>query len=207
MMGRLADTLYWLRSQTHLRRHERAMWQRVSTGRNAKLEIPGLQDQGPEYMKVGDNSSIGEHAWLACYDRSRDQLFRPSLAIGDNVRIGNHACITVVDEVSIADGCLFSDYVYVSDHSHDFDPTSDAPLVSRPLKIGGRVRIGRNTFLGMRAMIMPGVTLGDHSVVAAGAIVTRSFPAYSMLAGAPAKVLKTFSLEKGEWLRPDTEPA
>ena len=183
------------------------MWQRVSTGTNARIEYPVFKIEGPEYMEVGNNSSIGEHAWLACYDRSQEQLFQPSLTIGDDVRIGNNACITVVDEVSIADGCLFSDYVYISDHSHDFDPSSNAPLVSRPLKIGGKVRIGRNTFVGMRAMIMPGVALGDHSVVAAGAIVTKSFPAYSMLAGAPAKLLKTFSLEKGEWLFPDTDPA
>lgn len=182
------------------------MWRRASTGTNARLEYPVFKIEGPEYMEVGNNSSIGQNAWLACYDRSQGLQFHPSLRIGDDVRIGNHVCITVVDEVSIADGCLFSDYIYISDHSHDFDPTCSAPLVSRPLKIGGKVHIGRNTFVGMRAMIMPGVALGDHSVVAAGAIVTRSFPAYSMLAGAPARLLKTFSFEKGDWLFPDEEP-
>jgi lipopolysaccharide O-acetyltransferase len=182
------------------------MWQRVSTGNNASLEYPTFKIEGPEYMEVGDSSSIGKNAWLACYDHFHEQHFQPRLRIGDNVRIGNSACITVVDEVLVADGCLFSDYVYISDHTHDFNPTSNAPLVSHPLKIGGKVRIGRNTFVGMRAMIMPGVALGDHSVVAAGAIVTKSFPAYSMLAGAPARLLKTFSLEKGEWVAPDREP-
>jgi acetyltransferase-like isoleucine patch superfamily enzyme len=202
-MSRFAATLDWLKCQTYLWRHERAMWRRVSAGANARVEYPLFKIEGPEYMEVGRNSSIGENAWLACYDRWQEQRFRPILRIGDDVRIGNSVCITVVNEVSIGDGCLFSDYVYISDHSHDVDPTSSAPLVGRNLKAGGSVRIGRNTFVGMRAIIMPGVALGEHSVVAAGAIVTKSFPAYSMVAGAPARLLKSFSLEKGEWLLRD----
>lgn len=51
--------------------------------------------------------------------------------------------------------------------------------------------IGKNCIIGVRAMVMPGVTIGDHSVVAAGAVVTKSCPPHSMIAGNPAKIIKS----------------
>jgi len=55
------------------------------------------------------------------------------------------------------------------------------------------IRIGRYCWIGMNAVILPGVTLGDHTVVAAGAVVSKSFPeGYRIIGGVPARVLKTF---------------
>lgn len=51
--------------------------------------------------------------------------------------------------------------------------------------------IGKNCIIGVRAMILPGVTIGDHSVVAAGAVVTKSCPPHSLIAGNPAQIIKT----------------
>lgn len=49
-------------------------------------------------------------------------------------------------------------------------------------------------------MIMPGVTLGKRCIVAAGAVVTKSFPDYSMIAGVPAKIIKKFDVATGAWV-------
>jgi lipopolysaccharide O-acetyltransferase len=64
----------------------------------------------------------------------------------------------------------------------------------------GPVTIGRRCFLGFRVAVMPGVTLGEHCVVGANSTVTRSFPAYSMIGGSPARLLKTYSLETHQWM-------
>lgn len=62
---------------------------------------------------------------------------------------------------------------------------------------GEDIRIGNYCWIGMNAVILPGVTLGDHTVVAAGAVVTKSFPeGYVVLGGVPAKVIKT--VDKGD---------
>lgn len=200
MLKQLLEAINLVREEAYSRRHEDRMWAMVSKGENTAFERPAFKIEGPEYISIGTNSSIGRNSWMACYDRLADQKFEPQLQIGSNVRIGNHSCITVIDGVSIGDGCLFSDYVYISDHSHEFSPRSSEPLVSHPLKKGGRVVIGQNVFVGMRATIMPGVSLGNHCVVGASSIVTKSFPAYSMLVGAPAKLIKSFSEEENDWI-------
>lgn len=50
--------------------------------------------------------------------------------------------------------------------------------------------IGKNCIIGMRAIVMPGVTIGDSSIVAAGSVVVKDVPAYSLVAGNPAKLIK-----------------
>ncbi|WP_418953227.1 acyltransferase [Thomasclavelia ramosa] len=57
--------------------------------------------------------------------------------------------------------------------------------------LGKTVTIKKNAWIGMRAAIMPGVTIGEGAIVAGGAVVTKDVPAYSIVGGNPAKVIKT----------------
>ncbi|MEZ0542592.1 acyltransferase [Fibrella arboris] len=153
------------------------------------VSVPFIGLTGGRYIKIGQNSTIGKHAWLAAFDTFRDQRFKPSINIGDNVTIGNFFCLTAIDKVEIGDGCLFSEYVYISDHSHGTDPRLGSPAI-QPLHSKGNVIIGKNTFVGYRASILPGVKLGEHCVVGAHSVVTHSFPDFSVVAGVPARLLK-----------------
>ncbi|WP_345934273.1 acyltransferase [Granulicella sp. WH15] len=72
--------------------------------------------------------------------------------------------------------------------------------MKQALESKGPIRIGRNCFLGYRAAVLPGVTLGEGCVVGINAVVTRSFPAHSMLAGVPAKVIRTFDHSTQTWV-------
>jgi len=171
----------------------------LNLGENSSLEKP-KSIFGEKYIHIGNNTSIGHSAWIAAFDKYLNQDFSPKIFIEDDVRIGNYACITAIDEVTIAEGCLFSEYVYISDHYHGTDPTTNLSPKDQPLFSKGKVYIGKNTFLGYRVTILSGVTLGQHCVVGSHSVVNKSFPDYSMIAGSPARLIKTFNFEKNDWV-------
>lgn len=146
--------------------------------------------QGAQGIRIGTDTIIQSHAWIAGVQRWGDANYAPSIRIGDHVRIGRHSMITAIEEVSIGEGCLLSEQVFISDHTHGIVP-GEVPPTRQPLQPLGVVRIGRHCFIGIRACIMGGITLGDHCVVGANAVVTHSFPAGSVIAGAPARLVRS----------------
>lgn len=145
--------------------------------------------EGASRIKIGSDSIIGKRSWIAAYERYGKQQFAPEIHIGDGVRIGSGFILTAVNSVIIEDGCLLSESVFISDHAHGTAPNQVSPT-KQCLNSRGPVRIGRHCFIGIRAVIMPGVTLGDYCVVGAHSVVTNSFPERSVVAGVPAKVIK-----------------
>lgn len=161
-----------------------------SIGANSRVSLP-RRIKGNQDIFIGDRTVIDSNSWIEAIQIYGDQKFTPIIKIGNDVQVGRYATITAIDEITIGDGCLFSEYIYISDHAHNVFTKDNRPLVRMPLIKKGEVHIGKQCFLGFRSIIMPGVTLGDRCVVGAGAIVTNSFPSNSVLAGVPAKLLRT----------------
>lgn len=145
---------------------------------------------GREAIHLGERVRVDSHAWIEGLRRYGEQAFQPRIEIGDDVAIGRHATITATESIRIGAGSLLSEGVYISDHGHAVEGRDPRPLVARPLRRPRPVSIGARCFLGFRACVLPGVTLGDGCVVGAHAVVTRSFPAGSVLAGCPARLLR-----------------
>jgi lipopolysaccharide O-acetyltransferase len=153
---------------------------------------------GAEFIKLGDDTIIVGGGTIEVYGSLRGQRFAPQVNIGSGVRIGRNFFMSCIDSVSIGDGCLFSGDVFITDHAHGTRPGPVPPTI-QPLEPGGAVSIGRHCFLGIRAAIMPGVTLGDFCVVGANAVVTRSFEAGSVLAGVPARLIRQLDVQEQNW--------
>ena len=110
------------------------------------------------------------------------------LTLGNNISIHRHCyldCsgnITIGDDVSIAHDCSIISF----NHSYD---DSTKPIRLQPMKYAP-VKIGNNCWLGCKAVILPNVTIADGSIVAAGAIVTKSVASGVICGGNPARVIK-----------------
>jgi len=155
---------------------------------------------GARFVSVGNRTAINADSELSALGEYEGVTYEPRLDIGEDVYIGPHVCLTACNSLTISDGCVLSQYVYITDFLHGFSPDS-VPILEQPLESKGPVHIGRACFIGFRAAIMTGVTLGEHCVVGTNSVVTRSFPAYSMIAGCPAKVVKVYCRETNLWLR------
>ena len=108
------------------------------------------------------------------------------VTIGDYTRIGIHC--TVIGPVCIGSHVNLAQGITVTALNHNFDDISkridEQGISTKPVVIGDDVWIGSN------AVILPGVTIGQHVVVAAGAVVTKDVPPYSLVGGIPAKEIK-----------------
>ena len=172
-----------------------------SVGKGSKIASPrGIK--GSSHIYIGTQTFIHRGSQLQAIDRIAGQEFLPNIVIGNRVYVGQNAFIACINEVTIEDLCVLSDYVYISDSSHGLDPMR-GPIMQQAWESRGPVRIGFSTFVGYRAAIMPGVTLGKHCVVGANAVVTHSFPEYSMVGGVPARLLKKFDIDQGRWVAVD----
>jgi len=156
----------------------------------------------PESLIIGKETAIYPDAYISLIKEWAGFKYTPQIKIGDGVYIGRHAYFAALDSIIIENGCVLSEYVYITDHAHGLHP-EHGPIMKQQLESKGPVHIGRNCFLGFRVSIMPGVILGDHCIVGANSVVSRSFPAYSMIAGCPAKVVKVYSQKTGTWMLND----
>lgn len=165
----------------------------VKSGPDSFIQRPRLI-QGAQFITIGERTFIGQHSWLGALSTygGRGYRYLPSLIIGDNVNIGRFVCLTTISNITIGDGCLLSEHVYISDHTHQMDPSAGL-IVEQPLVSKGPVHIGANSFLGYRVCILPGVILGKYCIVGANSVVTHSFPDYSVIAGSPARLIRTNS--------------
>jgi acetyltransferase-like isoleucine patch superfamily enzyme len=151
-------------------------------------------------IRVGNRTIIGAGAVIAPILEYAGLKYSPTIEIGSDVYIGPSLYMACIGRLTIGDGSVLSENVYINDTSHGFDPEAGL-IMQQALVHPGDITIGNHCFLGLRSAVMPGVTLGDHCIVGTSSVVTKSFPAYSMIAGAPAVLIKRYSAEQRAWIR------
>ena len=114
---------------------------------------------------------------------------------GKNIHVGKNVFINMgckfQDQggIFIGDGALIGHNVVLATLNHAMSPEDRSTMVPAPIHIGKKVWIGSN------ATVLPGVTIGDGAIVAAGAVVTRDVPENTMVGGVPARMMRTISEE------------
>lgn len=156
------------------------------------------QITGGKYIKIGIHTRIYPYSRIECFDSISGEKYIPQLRIGDNVLMGRYTTILCVNSIEIGDDCMFASNCFVCDENHGMDPSIGLRYEQQKLTYKP-VKLGKNVWVGEKAIIMPGVTIGDNAVIGAGSVVTKDIPPYTMVAGIPAKIIKKFNLEKSCW--------
>lgn len=157
--------------------------------RRARITIDGRGfrvGRGCSFEVCGEGRiQVGEAVHLA--DRVLLQS-KGRLEVGSWVFINRDVMIVALDSIEIGSGSRVAERVSIRDHDHSFSEAG------RPIREQGYVtapiRIGKECWIGCNAVILKGVTIGDGSVIGAGAVVTRDVPARSLALGVPARVVR-----------------
>ena len=159
-----------------------------------KLGSTQLHLFGLRYMEFGDQVEMHFNARVQCIDyfQPTNQHFKPRLILHDHVVVQAMCHIGCIDRVEIGEWSTMGARCYITDHTHGGTSREELllPPRKRPLVSRGPVKIGKYVHLGEGVCVMPGVTIGDYSVIGAGAVVTRDIPPFSIAVGSPAKVIK-----------------
>lgn len=145
----------------------------------------------PECIHIGEYTNFSKDIWLTAWC-TENGFCKPFLKIGKHCSFGAYNHITCANRIVIGDNCLTGKWVTITDNSHgetDYDSLCIPPS-KRSVTSKGPVIIGNNVWIGDKATILPGVTIGDGVVVAANTVVTKDVPAYSVVAGNPARIIK-----------------
>jgi acetyltransferase-like isoleucine patch superfamily enzyme len=159
-------------------------------GSKSIIGFPGLL-VNIHKARIGHHVSIGSHSWLNIGENhlSTDAHL---LSIGDNTRIGQRVqinafnCVLIEEDVLIANNCL------ITDCDHSFNDLTQS-IMNQPIISEGPVIIRRGAWIGINSCIMPDVSIGRNSVVAANSVVLKDVPDYSVVAGVPAKIIKSLN--------------
>ncbi len=112
---------------------------------------------------------------------------RSSAVLGSQVWFSRGCTLTVHQSVTIGDNCIFGEYVSIHDENHVMG-SDDVPITDRGFRTQPVV-IGRNVWVGAKATVLSGVTIGDNAVIAANAVVSRDVEPGVVVGGVPARVI------------------
>lgn len=153
--------------------------------------------KNPQYMYI--KGHIGNHCVLECWDKYMEQKFLPILEIGEKTSIGEYTHITCISQIIIGKGVLTGRYILISDNNHGIPGNIEElaiPPAKRQLSSKGPIIIEDNVWIGDRAVILGGVTIGEGAIIAANAVVTKNIPAGAIVVGNPGRIIKRDNLSR-----------
>lgn len=156
--------------------------------------------------KRGIDFGTGLTTGYGCRLESFSEDGSKTLFFGEKVQINDYVHINALKSVRIGDNVLIASKVFITDLAHgsyagdenDSFPNTivkDRPLSSKP------VVIENNVWIGELCSVLPGVTIGENSIIGSNSVVTKSIPANSIAVGNPAKVIKRFNFKTKRWER------
>ena len=172
--------------------NEKELRRKAIIGESPKIEGPIIINNISKDQLIIGNKVIMRYNRFFCFGKGK-------LSIGNFCYFGDHTQIDAAEEVKIGDYCMFSNNIMIQDHtSHPISPRKRRDQLINLQKIPTdvydtiieKVTIKNNVWIGKDAIVLKGVTIGEGSIVATRAVVTKDVPPFSIVAGNPSKVVK-----------------
>lgn len=197
-MGML-ENIYWFISRMIYRFISRVVYGNVlNVGKNGKFRMGGSLKNPGGGICIGDDFFIGKDFLLAVYPVDSNRKKYGKLQIGERVAAQERVRISAAEWIVIGNDVLMASDILITDNNHGMDAGSEKSYMCQNLKTGP-VKIGNGCWIGEKCTVLPGSTIGEKSIIGANSVVTGSIPAYSIAAGVPAKVLKRWNFDAGQW--------
>ncbi len=172
----------------------------ASKGRNISFHFTSeVERQRATRISLGNSISLRKDAWLNV--ATEDPTGEPVIVIDDNCHIGYGSIISAKNRIHLERDVLVGQQVLIVDHNHAYDDIT-LPVADQGITEGGRVRIGQGCWIGRGAAIICArgeLTIGRNCVIAVNSVVTRSIPAYSVVFGSPAAIIRQYDPEARTW--------
>ena len=136
---------------------------------------------------IGNNFSLGRNSIIECTGVIRE--LGEELVIGKNVGIAANAFIAMRGKITIGDDTIIGPGVSIHAENHNFS-NLEIPIRKQGATRKG-INIGNDCWIGSKVVILDGVNIGNHAIIAAGAVVTKDVPDYAIVGGMPAKIIKS----------------
>ncbi|MBK5216049.1 MAG: acyltransferase [Propionibacteriales bacterium] len=138
-------------------------------------------------LEIGPQVFLEPGVWLTAGEQGR-------IVLGEGVFLNLGVMIASAGLVEIGDHCMVANGSFITDANHRFDDL-ERPVTWQGFKSKGPTRIGANCWLGANVVVTSGVTIGERCVIGANSVVTKDLPAFSIAAGNPARVIRTWDGE------------
>ena len=172
----------------------------ASKGRNVSFHFTSQIDrQRAVRISLGNSVSLRKDAWLNV--ATEDPTGEPVIVIDENCHIGYGSILSARNRIHLERDVLVGQQVLMVDHNHAYEDIA-TPVVSQGVTKGGKIRIGQGSWIGHGAAIIcprGELTIGRNCVIAVNSVVTRSVPAYSVVFGSPATVIRQYDPETKAW--------
>ncbi len=166
-----AEMIEFMREQSSLSQRVQA---RLNSGYHTPEEIRELMSEIVGY-RVDDSFRMFPPFYTD---------FGRNIHLGKDVFINSNCQFQDQGGIFVGDGCLIGPSTIIATLNHDQDPDRRQNMHHAP------VRLGRNVWTGAHVTILPGVTIGDGAIIAAGAVVTKDVPAREVWGGVPARLIR-----------------
>lgn len=165
---------------------------------------PGCRIIGARHISFGRGVYANRDLWLQAVTSFRSQRFEPTIIIGNYVAFAESVHIAAIESVVIGNHVLTGSKIYIADHNHGIykgarQSLPDEPPAHRTLSGGGRVTIGDNVWIGDNSVILGPASIGSGAIIGANSVVRGVVPSNSIVAGAPARLIKRFNSHTGSW--------